>query len=388
MRIVYLNPIGDIGGAERSLLAWMRATRSAFPQAELILIAPAEGSLGTAAREIGVHVEIAPWPERVAGLGDSVLADSTKASGADGVIRLLGRGIAAGPAILKYIAALRKILLRLEPTIIHSNGIKNHLLLRMALPLHSPHVVWHLHDFLGRRRLVGHALGLASSNIAGAIAVSHAVAHDAQPVLPRAKIDVIYNTTDVDRFSPAPAACRQLDEWAGLRPADADTMRVVLVATYARWKGQDIFIDAASRVMKAANQPIRFYIVGGPIYQTRGSQFTQAELHDRSKSAGLEDVIGFIPFRPNPAEVYRSADIVVHCSTQPEPFGLTVIEAMASGRPVVVSTAGGAAELFTNGLDALGISPGDIQGLADAICRLVSDVNLREKLGCEARKQS
>ena len=68
------------------------------------------------------------------------------------------------------------------------------------------------------------------------------------------------------------------------------------------------------------------------------------------------DSVGFVPFVEDPVPVYRALDVVLHASTQPEPFGLTVVEAMACGRAVVVSAAGGAAELFTDGVDALGVA--------------------------------
>ena len=78
--------------------------------------------------------------------------------------------------------------------------------------------------------------------------------------------------------------------------------------------------------------------------------------------------------------------MAVHASIRPEPFGLTIIEAMGCGKPVVVSEAGGAAELFTPDHDGLGHSPGDATGLASAIARLAADPALRARLGANARR--
>src|SRR5438270_602078 len=78
-----------------------------------------------------------------------------------------------------------------------------------------------------------------------------------------------------DRFRPdGPAA--DLDAASGLAPAPPGTVRVGLVATFATWKGQDVFLEAAARV--PADLPARFYIVGGPLYRTGGSQWTREEL--------------------------------------------------------------------------------------------------------------
>src|SRR4029079_2543965 len=95
--------------------------------------------------------------------------------------------------------------------------------------------------------------------------------------------------------------------------------------------------------------------------------------------------LGFIPFTDDPVPIYRALDIVLHASTQPEPFGLTVAEAMACGRATIVSAAGGAAELFTDGLDAFGVAPGNPEQLAHAVRQLVESPTLRAKLGRAAR---
>ena len=130
---------------------------------------------------------------------------------------------------------------------------------------------------------------------------------------------------------------------------------------------------------------VRWFLIGGPIYRT-AAQFTEAELRAAAEARGLTGQVGFIPFAADTAPLYRALDVVVHASTRPEPFGLTVAEAMACGRPVVVSAAGGAVELFTEGIDALGVAPGDSEGVANAVRRLVGDAELRARLGAAARR--
>jgi glycosyltransferase involved in cell wall biosynthesis len=156
------------------------------------------------------------------------------------------------------------------------------------------------------------------------------------------------------------------------------------VATYANWKGHLVFLDALAQL--PPHSPVRGYVIGGPIYATAGSQFTRDELEQRATANGLTGRVGFVPFQSDPADVYRMLDVVVHASTRPEPFGLTIAEAMSCGRPVVVAAAGGAAELFTPNADALGFPPGDLAALADAITRLAADSELRHQLGTRARQ--
>ena len=82
----------------------------------------------------------------------------------------------------------------------------------------------------------------------------------------------------------------------------------------------------------------------------------------------------------------RALDVVVHASTEPEPFGLVIAEGMACGRAVIVSAAGGAAEIIQSGVNALTHEPGDAVGLADRIRSLVSDAALRVRVGAAARE--
>src|SRR5262249_15351528 len=161
---------------------------------------------------------------------------------------------------------------------------------------------------------------------AGAIAVSEAVGRDVRGLLPGLPTRVIGNAIDVNAFSPAEADPDLLDRLAGLPPAPEAVIRGGVVATYARWEGQDVFLPAAARVLSAGRR-VRFYVVGGPIYHTSGSQFSQAELRGLARDLGIEPDVGLIDFQPDPAAVYRALDVVVHASTRPEPFGLTIVEA-------------------------------------------------------------
>jgi glycosyltransferase involved in cell wall biosynthesis len=162
-------------------------------------------------------------------------------------------------------------------------------------------------------------------------------------------------------------------------------VRVGLVATFARWKGHDVFIDAVADL--AARRPVRAYIVGGPIYATAGSQWMLAELRERVEARGLADVIGFTGHVEDVPAAIRALDVVVHASTEPEPFGMAIVEAMACGRPVLAARAGGAAEIV-DGTHALGYAPGDAAALASGLESLILDPPRRAELGTRARESA
>jgi glycosyltransferase involved in cell wall biosynthesis len=382
MRLVYLSPVGVLGGAERCLLQVMAAMHRQEPDSRIALVAGSPGELLERAQAAGIEVCLLPMPAEMAQFGENVLH---RKHGPLSLARLGMRGLSVLPAVRRYCVTLARTVRNLQGDLIHSNGLKMHLLAAIAnLPAHK--TVWHLHDFLGARPAMGRALRWASRRAAGAIAISQAIARDAHTVLPRLRLQVVYNAIDVDHFRPTVVDPSLLDTLAGMAPPSAGTLRVGLIATFARWKGQDLLLQAAARLLaQKPDRPVRFYIIGGPIYQTDGSQFSLRELREMAVRLGVAQHTGFVEFQSDPRDAFCALDIVVHASTSPEPFGLTIAEAMACGRPVIVAQAGGAAELFVSGVDAVGVTPGDAEALARAIGELAGDPGRRAALGTSAR---
>ena len=379
MRILFLSPVGVIGGAERVLLTAIGGLLRVQPGIAIRVIAPEDGPLLEAVSAIGAETKIVPMPSALTQLGDSQLRSTRKLRS---LVKLLGLSAWGSISAWDYLLRLRAAIELFQPDLVHSNGIKTHLLSRFAVSRQTP-VVWHLHDFFGLRPVAAELLRLARGRVRAGIAISQAVAIDATKIIPGVPIRTILNAVDLNRFSPGPG--EDLDRLAGLAPAPPGTVRVGLVATYARWKGHLTFLDAAQMLAKSAPAlPVRWYIVGGPIYQTV-AQFSELELRTQVEARGIQDLVGFIPFQRAPEAIYRSLEIVVHASTLPEPFGLTIAEAMSCGRAVVVSAAGGAAELFTEGIDGLGVKPGDAAGLAAAVRGLVENPSDLDRLGSAAR---
>lgn len=369
MIIVFVNPVGVIGGAERGLLTILAALRTAQPNLQLHLIVGTEGPLVESAQNLGVQVKVLKLPEQFNQLGDSALKGNSKALA---LLILLFKLAIILPSIGQYLGEFRRVLCELNPDLIHLNGVKANLLAALAGVTGVP-VIWHIQDFYGSRPLMARALKWASTRATGAIAISEAVAQDARTTLPHLPVEVVYHAVDVNYFSPSPPSLR-------------NSLRVGLVATFARWKGHDIFLEAAATVVRSRpDLKVRFCIVGGPIYKTQGSQFSEEELREKASVLGIEDKVDFLGFQENIVEIYHWLDIVVHASTQPEPFGLAIVEAMACGKPVIVSQAGGAAELFTHNYDAVGVPPGEPTALASAIESLLDHPTQRQSLSENAR---
>ena len=160
---------------------------------------------------------------------------------------------------------------------------------------------------------------------------------------------------DLTAFSPDGPTV-DLDRLAGLAPPTTAVVRVGLVATMARSKGHEVFFQALARIPAAL--PIRAYVVGGPSDRADAGQYSLDELRERAARAGVAARVGFTGFVDEPAAAMRALDVVVHASTAPEPFGLVVAEAMACGRPVVLSAASGIADYLVPERDVLTFAPG------------------------------
>lgn len=372
MKVVYLNPSGRLGGAETSLRELLASVRSAEPNWELWLVLGEDGPLASIARDLGVKVHLMPFPPALARLGES--------SRGSALLQLF----TAAAATAAYTRRLARWLAGLEPGIVHTNGLKMHLLGAWARP-RGASLVWHIHDYVSQRRLMRRLLYPFRGSCSAAVVNSNSVAEDLDRTLPGLRIATIYNAVDLQRFSPA-GACLDLDAMAGLTPPEPDAFRVGLIATFARWKGHKIFLDALSRL--SGRPRVRGYVIGGAIYQTDGSQWSQAELREEARRLGISDKVGFTGFLEDTSAAIRSLDIVVHASTQPEPFGMVIVEGMACGKPVIASQAGGAAELIADGENALAHPPGDAGALANRIERLASDAELRSRLGAAGRLEA
>ena len=244
-------------------------------------------------------------------------------------------------------------------------------------------LIWHLHEYISPRRLTRWLLRRYASRCSTIIANSASVASDVTASLGSAPpVHAVANSVDLQTFSPIGPRL-DLDRLAGLPDAAPDVIRVGLVATYARWKGHEVFLDALQRA--SSDVPLRGYIIGGPFYDTSSSQYTRRDLQamiDARQLAARVGVTGFV----ESASAMRALDVVVHASTQPEPFGLVIAEGMACGRVVITAGHGGAAELVVDGRDALVAPAGDARGFAETIARVAGDAELRRTIGEHARE--
>jgi glycosyltransferase involved in cell wall biosynthesis len=368
-RLLYLSPTAQLGGAEHSLLDLAAGLDRRCYEPHILCLG--DGPLLAAARRRDVPAESVPAP--------AAFVRTSLRGARSGVVPLLGGVVRAAPTF----AAVRRAARGAAPVLVHSNGNKTHLL-SVPIALGATPVVWHVRDFLRQRRLERLLVRIANASVGAVIANSSAVAaHLARLGARPGLVHAIPNGIDLMRFAPeGPRAdLRAAFGW----PASARLVGVVGVL--ARWKGQEVFLRAAREVSEQLTD-VRFLVVGGEIYATRGHGEFEASLRRLARELRLERVVGFTGHREDVPDVMRALDVVVHASIEPEPFGRVIAEAMACERPVVWARGGGADEVAgATALDALGVAGGDVAELAAAIGQALADPARARRWAVEGRRR-
>jgi len=146
-------------------------------------------------------------------------------------------------------------------------------------------------------------------------------------------------------------------------------------------KGIDLFIEMAKRIRDAE---ARFWIVGACRDPARfKGAYTEEELHN---AIADDQRISYLGYRGDVENIYRSSDIIVMPSQWDEPFGLINIEAGASRKPMIATRSGGIPEIIRHGENGYLVPPGDVNGLYEAVHKLLLEPTLRTRMGMTGRK--
>jgi glycosyltransferase involved in cell wall biosynthesis len=164
---------------------------------------------------------------------------------------------------------------------------------------------------------------------------------------------VIYNGLK----GPAAIEAKTFD---GTRP-----LRLLMIGRFSRIKGQEVLVKALSLLPARLRPDVR--IVGGAYEDDEREQ----RLSDLVTESGLAANVSLLPFVDDPAPLYRWADVVTVPSRLPESLGRVAIEAMAYGRPPVVSDIGGLPEVVEDGRTGWLVRPDQPADLAQALRAII-----------------
>jgi glycosyltransferase involved in cell wall biosynthesis len=337
--LVASNHADIVGGGEISLLALLSGLhRTDWAPVAVI---PAEGEVARRCRTLGIPSHMIPFPS----------------------LRWLG--IIGFRSVL----AIRRLVRETAARLIHANGSRAMFYAGLAGRLEGRSVIWHVR-VADRDVVLDRVLARLSTRI---IVTSKAV-ETRFSWLESSKIRRIYNGVDLGRFSPhtAPHGLKR-----SLQVPD-DAPVVLSIGRFVPYKGYDHLLEAVS-LMRSKRPDVHWVLVGD------GELKGQLLVH--CQRLNLQAVVHFTGWREDVADLLAVSDLFVLPSLS-EHFGRVLIEAMAMGKPVVATDAGGVPEIVLHGETGLLVAPAQPRPFADAMLRLLEDRPLATRFGKAGRQRA
>lgn len=365
VRVLYLQSNSEIGGSDISLLRIVdNLDLSRFRP---VVVLPSRGPLTRAFEERGAKVVI---------MGGMLKLTTRK-----GLLYHL-RFLANYPVAVAYLVRLIR---RERIDVVHTNTLHNLYGYMAALLARRPHV-WHVREIVLQSAVVRRVEVFLARRFADrVVTVSRAAAEmfSSREGQYPPHLRVLWDGISLSRFHPGNSGCRIRSE---LRLA-ADAPLVGLVCRLDYCKGVDVFLQVAAMCREEFPEA-RYVICGGEV---EGQEEVARAALRRARELGLTDVVNFTGWRYGPddmPEVHAALNVLVSASTSPESFGLVLIEAMATGKPVIATNHGGPREVCVEGETALLVPPQNPRLMADAILKLLRDPASAAALGRAGRERA
>lgn len=237
------------------------------------------------------------------------------------------------------------------PSVMHFRDIPSHMKLRFVL---------------GRRGFYT-IMSLATWWIANSIATGDDIRPHAQH-----SMKVIPNGIDLVLLDALATSDESTDTRTG-------AFTVAMVALLVPWKNHVDYVRLASEVCRKRDDVV-FLIAGS------GDSHYVRELQQLANDLDVRGKVRFLGHVENIPALLRDVDMLLH-TTEWEPFGRVFIEAMAARKPVVAFDCGGPAEIVVNGETGVLVPPGKLEEMAQAVCRLLDDPLLRQRMGKAGRNR-
>lgn len=277
---------------------------------------------------------------------------------------------------LSYLFRLVALIRRERYQLVHlNNGMANTTAAWAALATRRPFVV-HYHGYCEpspmRRFLARRA--------AAFVAISDSVAASIPAIGARPdQIVTLLNPLTVSAAGSATSREETRRRWGV--PTDAKVFGIV--GRIVSWKGQLEFLEAARTIL--AGLPDAWGVIIGDAAD--GGDGYSDQVRQRALGPSMQGRVVLAGFMEDAAELYAGLDVMVHSSTDPEPFGLVISEAMAAGVPVVASPRGAPVELVEDEVTGFLRDPMDPAGVAEAVTKLLQREDVASNMAEVAQRR-
>lgn len=360
--ILFVHQSAEMYGSDKVLLYLVSAM--AAQGLNPIVLLPEEGPLLIELQKRGAETLIVP-----------VTKLDRKTLSPKGLLRLPW-------SLYKSIAGINRAVAGRQIDLVYSNTLAVFGAAIWAMLMRKPHV-WHVHEILLSPSVVRKGFPwmlrlLADKAICNSTMTSNWLLAE-QPRL-AAKTVVIWNGQG-PRPVPNTPATAQVRVQFGISP---DDLVVTLVGRINRWKGQSLFIEAADKLRQRGFKNVHFLIVGSAV---AGQENLVEDLRHKIAQSSVGAHVHILAFTHDVWSVWDASDIAVVPSTEPEPFGMVAIEAMASGKPVVVAAHGGLLDIVEDGVSGLQFKANNAGKFADAMEKLLLSADLRNQMGLAGKQR-
>jgi glycosyltransferase involved in cell wall biosynthesis/peptidoglycan/xylan/chitin deacetylase (PgdA/CDA1 family) len=277
---------------------------------------------------------------------------------------------------LPYLLRLTAHVVRVNPDIVHGNNEpnSNREAMLVAKLLRKPYVQ-HVRGALGHSRHTPWLLSKPDMFVP----VSRWLASDLiNAGVGAGRVRHIYDAVDLSALRNNPDS-GSLRHELGI---GASTVLVAMVGMLVPWKGQRLFLDAV-KLMAVVNEKVVFLLIGGT--PERASDAFEAELRSKVVELGLEGRLFFLGRRNDIPSLLPEIEVVVSTSLEPEPLGLVMLEAMASGCIFVAPAHGAATEVVVDGENGFLFTPSSAVSLANKLAEAIEQADHRSALVDQAR---
>jgi glycosyltransferase involved in cell wall biosynthesis len=363
VKILFYNHTGQVGGAERLLLTLLqRLDQSQFTP---VLVCPAQGQLHQLASEAGVRTEAI----------EGLQARFTWRP--DYLVQYLN-------SFRQVIRDLRRKVIDTRPDLIHANSVRAGLVATMATFGLKQTVIWHIHDLLPRHpfntfiRVIA-LLSRRTRILAVAQASADRLAGNRAGL--RRRASVIPNAVDFDKYSTNNSARERIRREV---QAEKDDLVIGMIGRLTPAKGQLEMLKQFPKILGRFPNA-RLLLVGAPAFNNEDAY--RQQLSKTIVELSISDRVRMLGSRDDIPAILQALDLLVVNSAS-EACSLVILEAMASGTPVLATSTGGTPEIIKHQENGLLVRFGDSDGLLRELMAILNDRDARVRLGSHGRRDA